>query len=60
MKAGEHNFVVHEGLTDLEQMKLGMFRTVVRHGVRLLLVAGSVILLASLLRALFGTGGYRF
>ena len=52
MKPSEQKFVVHEGLTDLEQMKLGMFRTVVRYGVRVLLVFCSAILLASLLRAL--------
>ena len=56
MKPSEQKFVVHEGLTDLEQMKLEMFRTVVRNGVRVLLVVCSAILLASLLRALLEHG----
>jgi len=57
MKSSEHRFVVHEGLTDLEQMKLGMFHAVVRNGVRVLLVIFSTILFASLIRALSGAGG---
>jgi len=56
MKPSEQKFVVHEGLTELEQMKLEMLRTVVRNGVRVLLWACAVTLLASLLRALLGHG----
>jgi len=56
MKPSEQKFVVHEGLTEMEQMKFEMFRTVLRNGVRVLLVACAVILLASLLRALLGHG----
>jgi len=33
MKPSQRKFVVHEGLTDLEQMKLGMLQAVVRNGV---------------------------
>jgi len=54
MKLSEHKFVVHEGLTDLEQMKLGMFRAVVRNGFRVLLVLGSTILFVSLIRLVSG------
>jgi hypothetical protein len=60
MKPSKQKFVVHEGLTELEQMKLEMFRTVVRNGVRVLLVACSVILGATLLGALLAACGYRF
>ena len=51
MKTNDEKFVVHEGLTDLEQMKLEMLRTVVRKSVHVLLVMLSVLLLWSLLRA---------
>ena len=56
MKPSEQKFAVHEGLTEMEQMKFEMFRTVVRNGVRVLLVACLVILFASFLRALLGHG----
>jgi len=60
MKPSEQKIVVHEGLTELEQMKLEMFRTVVRNGVRVLVVTFSMIALLSLLRALAAAFGYRF
>ena len=52
MKANDEKLVVHEGLTDLEQMKLEMLGTVVRKGVTVLLVVFSALLLSSLLGAL--------
>ena len=52
MKANYEKLVVHEGLTDLEQMKLEMLGTVVRKGVTVLLVVFSALLLSSLLGAL--------
>jgi hypothetical protein len=36
MQPEHQHLVVHEGLTDLEQMKLGMFKTVARQGIRVL------------------------
>ena len=36
MQLDPQHLVVHEGLTDLEQMKLGMFKTVARQGIRVL------------------------
>ena len=59
MKLSERKFVVHEGLTEMEQMKLEMFRTVVRSSVRVLLVTGSAILVLLCVRALAGALGYR-
>jgi hypothetical protein len=44
--------VVHEGLTEMQLMKLGMFKTVARHGIRILGLALSVCVVYSLLHAL--------
>jgi len=59
MKPQDDRFVLHEGLTELEQMKLEMFRTVVRNVFRVVLVTFSMIFIGLLLRALAGALSHR-
>jgi hypothetical protein len=53
MRPDHENLVVHEGLTDLKQMRLGMFKTVLRFGVRVLLFIFFCALIYSLMLLLF-------
>jgi len=60
IKLKERKFIVHEGLTELEHMKLEMFRTVLRNGVRALVATGSAIILVVLVRLFLEACGSGF